>query len=105
MGDLLLKEIALIISEGKIRDTRVSRAVITNVSLSRDMSCARVFFTHLKGGSTDSMLDALNGMSGFFRKQVASRLHLKKVPSIEFRKDDVLASAQKVEEIIKGFDG
>lgn len=102
--DLIFREIALIISEGNIRDARVARAVVTRVLLSRDMSYAKVFFTHLKGGSPDAMLEALNKMSGFFRKQIASRLNLKKVPSIEFKPDEVLFSAHRVDDIIRRFD-
>ncbi len=99
--DLLLREVALIINEGNIRDTRVSRAVVTYVSLSRDMSSARVFFTSLKGNPPDSMVKAFNNLSGFFRKQIAMRLNLKKVPSIEFKPDDVLSSAHRVDDIIR----
>ncbi len=102
--DLLFREIALIISEGKVRDQRLSRAVITHVSLSRDMSCAKVYFTSLKGEPSDSMLEAFNKLSGFFRKQVALRLDLRKVPSIEFKTDEVLSSAYRVDEIIRQVD-
>ena len=101
VSDLLLREIALIISEGNIRDTRVSLAVITHVSLSRDMSSARVFFTSLKGNPPDSMVKAFDNLSGFFRKQIATRLNLKKIPSIEFKPDDVLHSAHRLDDIIR----
>ncbi|QMU56097.1 MAG: 30S ribosome-binding factor RbfA [Candidatus Mycalebacterium zealandia] len=102
--DLVFREIALIMSEGNIKDTRVARAVITRVSMSRDMSSAKVFFTHLKGGSSEPMLEGLNKLSGFFRKQIALRLNLKKVPSIKFEPDEVLLSAHRVDDIIRRFD-
>lgn len=105
VGDLLFREIALIISEGKIRDPRISRAVVTSVSLSRDMSCAKVYFTDLKGEPSASMLEALSGLSGFFRKQIALRLALRKVPSIQFKTDEVLRSARRVENILRKSDG
>lgn len=104
MRDLLFREVALIISEGNIRDRRLSRAVVTNASLSRDMSSLKVYFTSLKGYPPDSMLEAFNGLSGFFRKQIASRLDLRRVPSIEFRIDDVLHSARRVDDIIRGVE-
>lgn len=101
VGDLLHREIAAIINEGNVRDRRVSNAVITHVSLSRDMSNAKVFFTHMKGGSPEAMFEALDGMSGFFRKEIASRLNLKKVPRIQFSPDTVADSARRVDEIIR----
>lgn len=101
VGDLLQREIANILSEGNIRDRRVSHAVITHVSLSGDMSHAKVFFTHMKGGSPNAMVKAFGNLSGFFRREVASRLNLRKVPSLEFRPDDVADSARRVDEIIK----
>ena len=103
--DLLRREIAAIISEGNIRDRRVSHAVITDVSLSRDMSHAKIFFTHMKGGSPDAMSDAFNKLSGFFRREVASRLNLRKVPFLEFSPDDVADSARRVDEIIRQSGG
>ena len=105
VGDLLQREIAAIISEGNIRDRRVSHAVITHVSMSGDMSHAKVFFTHLKGGKPDAMTEAFGKLSGFFRHEIASRLNLRKVPSLEFRPDDVAESARKVEEIIRRDNG
>ncbi len=101
MKDLIFRETALIISEGKIRDPRISRAVVTDISLSRDMSCAKIYFTSLKGEPSGSMLEAFNGLSGFFRKEIASRLNLRRVPSIEFRPDDVLHSAHRIDDIVR----
>ncbi|MCY4047535.1 MAG: 30S ribosome-binding factor RbfA [Candidatus Dadabacteria bacterium] len=101
VSDLLQREIANIISEGNVRDRRVSHAVITHVSLSGDMSHAKIFFTHMKGGSPDAMSEAFGKLSGFFRREVASRLNMRKVPSLEFSPDDVADSARRVDEIIR----
>ena len=105
VGDLLHREIAAIISEGNIRDRRVSRAVITHVSMSGDMSHAKVFFTHMKGGKPDAMTAAFGKLSGYFRREIALRLNLRKVPLLEFRPDDVADSARKVDEIIRRENG
>ncbi|MGI9558232.1 MAG: 30S ribosome-binding factor RbfA [Thermodesulfobacteriota bacterium] len=99
--DLIMREIARIISEGNIRDRRVSGAVITDISLSRDMSYAKVFFTNMKGGGNEAMEKAFEKLSGFFRRQIAGRLDMRKVPEIQFVPDDVAQSARRVDDILR----
>ncbi|HXU84146.1 MAG TPA: 30S ribosome-binding factor RbfA [Polyangia bacterium] len=67
----------------EIRDERLARVASTMVELSRDGSCARIWFT----ADNEEVVEALEGAAGFLRSRLAEALDLKRTPELRFRRD------------------
>lgn len=83
------REITAIIRE--LKDPRVAGKMLTvvRVEVSSDATFARVFISDFKG--IESAEEAVRGMTaatGFIRREVGQRLHLRKTPELRFCADD-----------------
>ncbi len=82
-------EITAIIRE--LKDPRVMGKMLTvvRVEVSSDASYAKVYVSDIKG--IDSAKEAVKGLTaatGYIRREVGGRLHLRKTPELKFVADD-----------------
>lgn len=87
VADQIRMEVAEIIMR-KTKDPRVSSVTVTDVELSNDLRCARVYVTTLRDGQAE--VDAFEGLAkaaGFIRAELGRRLHLRYTPELIFQKD------------------
>ena len=75
----------------ELKDPRVMGKMLTvvRVEVSSDASFAKVYVSDLKG--IDSAKEAVKGLTaatGYIRREVGSRLHLRKTPELKFIADD-----------------
>lgn len=82
LGHLLVTE---------VRDPRVQGAVVTRVQVTADMSLARVYVRPLQGDEQgrQELMKGLGACKGFLRRGVGRRVHLLRVPVLEFHYDEV----------------
>jgi len=103
VGDQLRKELSDILSRGEVHDPGIGFITLTRVQVTPDLQLARVFYTSL--GDQKSRKDtarALGRATGFFRRQIGSRLqHLRRVPELEFRFDESIANQDRIEQILR----
>lgn len=86
---------------GRTRDPRLAGVTITTVSVSRDLSVARVHFALLTGEPvSDEILAALRAAAGFFRSTVARELRTRTTPELRFFPDEALARGRALESLI-----
>ncbi len=86
---------------GKARDPRLGGVIITDVSVSRDLGIARVYYTLLSGEPlTPEIGDALRTAAGFLRSTVARDLQVRHAPELRFFPDEALARGRSLEELI-----
>lgn len=86
---------------GKVRDPRLSGVVVTDVSVSRDISVARVYYTRLGGVAVDAdTAAALHAASGFLRSTLAGELRIRQIPELRFVPDEALARGRAMDELI-----
>lgn len=83
------REITALIRE--LKDPRVTDKMLTvvRVEVSSDASYAKVYVSDIKG--IDSAKQAVKGLTaatGYIRREVGSRLHLRKTPELKFVADD-----------------
>jgi ribosome-binding factor A len=92
LGTLLLRE---------AQDPRLAGVVVTGVEVSPDLGHARVYVSSL-GDPTEKTeaLDALDHASGFLRHQIASRLELRRVPTLSFHFDESVERGQRILSIL-----
>jgi ribosome-binding factor A len=92
---------------GEVKDPRVGFITVTDVRTSADLRHARVYVSVLgEAGGTSSpaqreaSLEGLRSAHGFLQARVASELHLKRTPTLEFSYDDTTDRAMRVDALI-----
>ena len=104
VGDLLKKEISLIISS-EIKDPRLQNINITAVKVSDDIGIATVFYTVIGESiqKTHSNIDSkiLVKLSGMIRSNLAKKIKIRRIPKIKFRFDESIEYSEKIEKLLK----
>ncbi|MDX1613269.1 MAG: 30S ribosome-binding factor RbfA [Candidatus Promineifilaceae bacterium] len=102
------ERIRLILSELVLRETRDPRLqalTFTDVTIDRELQYADVYVNALGDESREEeVLAALQGATGYFRSELASRMRLRTVPQLHFHWDPSLAHAERVNEILDSLD-
>ena len=101
VGDQILRFIAELLIE-RIRDPRLSKVTLTDISLSNDLKNARIYFSVL--GTEMEVKEALNGLEsakGFIKRELGKRSQLRYVPDIIFDHDPTLETGNRLEQLFK----
>src|SRR4051812_17296207 len=84
-----------------VRDPGIGFVTLTRVQVSPDLQVARVFYTVLGDEKARKNSNrALERAAPFLRRQIGSRLRLKRVPELRFQYDDATAGADRIDQII-----
>ena len=100
VSDLLRQEIADIIMK-RIKDPRLGFVTVTGVDITDDLKIARVFISCLKEDEQETTLEILTSAKNFVRSEVAKRVRMKVIPTIEFRFDESLGYGDRIEKLLK----
>ena len=89
----------------EIKDPRVSRLLsIVKVDVSGDLSYATVYVSAIEGSEkTAESVKALKNAAGFLRRELGSKLKLRKVPELRFVADDSIEQSANISRIIESF--
>ena len=96
LGQLLARE---------VQDPGIGFVTITRVQVTPDLQQARVFFTSLatSGDPAKARANSERGLqraTPFLRRQIGSRLRLKRVPELTFIYDESIAGQDRIEQLI-----
>ena len=85
-----------------VKDPRIVGIVtVTAVEVSRDLRHAKVFVSVLGSESQRAAtFDGLDGVAAHLRGRVGRALRLRVAPEIEFRNDESVAHAAKIEQLL-----
>ena len=102
VGAELRHVLSQIISRGELNDPELRGLPVTvsEVRISPDLSRATVFVTQLGGGGSDKIEKALGRATPFLRRQIASRVHLRRVPNLSFERDTSFDYAERIGNIL-----
>jgi ribosome-binding factor A len=102
VGDQIRQQISELLSRGAVHDPGIGFITITRVTVSADLQVARVFYTSLGDQKARRETEkALGRATPFFRRQVGSRLSLRRVPELEFRFDESIGHQDRIEQILR----
>ena len=104
VGDQLRAELSELIGR-QVQDPGIGFLTITYVKVTPDLQVARVYYTTL--GDEKARRDtarALGRATPFLRRQIGSRLRLKRVPQLEFFFDESIARGDRIEQILHELD-
>ncbi len=92
IGQLLARE---------VRDPGVGFVTLTRVQISPDLQIARVYYTSLGDDvARRNTMRALERAAPFLRRQVGSRLRLKRIPELKFVYDESIAGQDRIEHLL-----
>ena len=99
--NLLRSEISTVMQR-KLKDPRIGMVTITEVEADADLKNARVFVSVLGSAEQESAtLEGLTSAAGFIRSELMKVLHLRPMPSLEFRMDDTVARGARTLELLE----
>ena len=86
-----------------VKDLRVSKnfVTVTHVELTSDLSYCKVHIACLGGeGRTAKAVEGMTAASGYFKKAIAARIRMRKMPELIFLPDNSLEYSAHIEEIL-----
>lgn len=89
-----------------VKDPRISKLLsVVRVEVSGDMSYAKIFVSAIEGfEKTKESVKGLKSASGYIKRELSSRLKMRKMPELTFIPDDSIAHGAKISKIIKEFE-
>ena len=100
VADQIRSELALLLSR-EVHDPGIGFVTLTRVHVSPDLQSARVHYTVLGDEKArTSSAKALGRATPFLRRQIGSRLRLKRTPELQFLYDNSIAGQDRIEQIL-----
>jgi len=85
----------------EVHDPGVGFVTITRVTVTPDLQQARVYYTALGDDKARRNTErALGRAAPFLRRQIGSRLRLKRTPELEFLYDESIAGQDRIEQLL-----
>jgi len=101
LGELLREVVAEELR--RIDDPRLELVSITNVEVDADLNRAIVSYDSLAGESGDpEILEALGAWRVRLQAAVGRQIHARKTPILQFRPDEVIRSAERIDRLLRG---
>lgn len=86
-----------------VHDPGIGFVTVTRVQVSPDLQLARVYYTVLGDEKTRQASErAVERATPFLRRQIGSRLRLKRVPDLRFVYDEAIAGQERIEQLLNG---
>ena len=90
------------LTRGEVHDPKIGFITLTRVQVSPDLQIAHVYYTSLgDAAARKDTQKALDRATPFLRRQIGSRVQLRRVPELEFRFDESIAHQNRIEEILQ----
>lgn len=85
----------------EVNDPRLQGVTVLDVEIDRELMYATVYVSTL-GGEEDreEVMEGLQDASGFLRREVGSRLSLRRVPELRFEWDETTQHAARIESLL-----
>jgi ribosome-binding factor A len=100
VGDQIRAELALLLAR-EVHDPGIGFVTLTRVQVTPDLQLARVYFTTLGDEKARRNSEqALGRAAPFLRRQIGSRLRLRRTPEITFFYDESIAGQDRIEQIL-----
>src|SRR5437773_11358313 len=100
VADQIRSELATLLAR-EVHDPGIGFVTLTRVNVSPDLQMARVHFTALGDEKARRSSErALERAAPFLRRQIGSRLRLKRVPELKFVYDESIAGQDRIEQLL-----
>jgi len=100
VGEQIRRELADVI-RAELRDPRLTLVSMTSVEVSRDLAYARIYVTSMgELAERAEQVAELNRAAPLLRRELGRRMHIRIVPKLEFRYDEVVERAARLSALI-----
>ena len=101
VAERLQAAIANLIRTG-MGDSRLRLVTVTDARVDRELECANIWVCapELNDDRREQVLEALAGARGYIRRELAGRLHMRRMPRLEFHWDFTPEHAAQLENLI-----
>jgi ribosome-binding factor A len=100
VADQIRSEVASMLARD-VHDPGIGFVTITRVQVTPDLQHARIHYTSLGDDKARAnTARALARAAVFLRRQIGSRLRLKRVPELEFLYDESIAGQNRIEQLL-----
>jgi ribosome-binding factor A len=100
VADQIRSEVASMLARD-VHDPGIGFVTITRVQVTPDLQHARIHYTALGDDKArTNTAKALGRASVFLRRQIGSRLRLRRVPELEFLYDESIAGQDRIEQLL-----
>jgi ribosome-binding factor A len=102
VGDQIREELSAMLTRGEVHDPKIGFITLTRVQVSPDLQIAHVYYTSLgDAAARKDTQKALDRATPFLRRQIGSRVQLRRVPELDFRFDESIAHQDRIEQILQ----
>ena len=102
VGDQIREELSEMLARGQVHDPGIGFITLTHVKVSADLQVAQVYYTTLgDAAARRKTQQALERATPFLRRQIGSRVRLRRVPEMEFRFDEAVEHQDRIEQILR----
>lgn len=104
VAELIRAEVSRILRQ-ETTDPRLRLVTVTHVHVSPDLGHAQVYWSCLSGDDEENLervSQALEGASGFMRRQLAEVLPLRRAPALRFRHDPSMVLGSRTLATLRG---
>jgi ribosome-binding factor A len=102
VGELIKRIIAEEIE--LLDDERLALVSITGVDVDRELHRAVLWFTALEGDDDPAIEEAFDEHRSRLRRAVSAQARLRHTPQLEFRADETLRAAERIESLLQSDD-
>jgi ribosome-binding factor A len=100
VADQIRGEVASMLARD-VHDPGIGFVTITRVQVTPDLQHARIHYTALGDDTARAnTAKALARAAVFLRRQIGSRLRLKRIPELEFHYDESIAGQDRIEQLL-----
>jgi ribosome-binding factor A len=100
VADQIRGELASLLAR-EVHDPGIGFVTLTRVQISPDLQMARVYYTALGDDKARSATaQALERATPFLRRQIGSRLRLRRTPDLKFVYDPSIAGQDRIEQLL-----
>jgi ribosome-binding factor A len=100
VADQIRGELAMLLARD-VHDPGIGFVTLTRVQVSPDLQLARIYYTVLGDDkSRANSAKALDRAVPFLKRQIGSRLRLKRVPELKFHYDEAVAGQDRIDQLL-----
>lgn len=96
---ILKRDISYVLAN-EVKDKNIKFITITDVSLTNDLSIAKIYFTVLDDENKEEIINSLLGASSFVWGKLHDLIEIRIIPELKFVYDESIAYGNKIETII-----